>query len=189
MRCRAGQAMAARRGRRRRRCAPRCGRRMRRGLGRGGGSLKHPPPRQCHMDRISPERRSYNMSRIGGKNTAPELIVRRILHGLGFRYRLHRRDLPGTPDLVFPGRRHVIFVHGCFWHRHPDCKYARTPNSNIDFWVKKFETTTARDSRVSDDLAQLGWSATTVWECETRHPKELEKRLLRALASPGEEQK
>ena len=99
------------------------------------------------MDTLSKAQRSERMSRVRGKDTKPELLVRRLVHGMGYRYRLHRRDLPGTPDLVFPGRRKVIFVHGCFWHRHPDpaCKLARLPKSRTDFWLPKLEGNRARD--------------------------------------------
>jgi DNA mismatch endonuclease, patch repair protein len=118
------------------------------------------------MDIVSPARRSQLMSRIRGADTRPELIVRRLVHSLGFRFRLHRRDLPGTPDLAFPSRRKVVFVHGCFWHRHRGCRFAYTPKSNSDFWEKKFATNQVRDRRVIRRLRASGWDPLIVWECE-----------------------
>lgn len=119
------------------------------------------------MDTISTERRSANMARIRGRDTAPELRVRRLVHGLGHRFRLHRRDLPGTPDLVFPGRRKVLFVHGCFWHRHDRCRFAYEPKSNTEFWRKKFAANKERDARVKGELERMNWQVLTVWECQT----------------------
>jgi DNA mismatch endonuclease (patch repair protein) len=115
------------------------------------------------------------MSRIRGKNTKPEMAVRRLLHALGFRYRLHRADLPGTPDLVFSGRRKVVFVHGCFWHGH-ECT-GRVPKSNADYWMAKISRNKARDGRSRDELAALGWSVLTVWECELKDADGLAGRL------------
>jgi len=119
------------------------------------------------------------MSRVRGKNTGPELTVRRLIHGLGYRFRLYRRDLPGTPDLVFPGRRKVIFVHGCFWHRHPDpgCRLARMPKSRQDYWGPKLEGNRARDLRKEAALAEAGWVVMTIWECELRDMTSLENRI------------
>ena len=110
------------------------------------------------------------MSRIRAKNTKPEMYVRRLVHGMGYRYRLHRRDLPGTPDLVFPGRKKVIFMHGCFWHLHedPDCKLARIPKTNTGFWKPKLEGNRARDRVNQARLRELGWEVLVVWECQTR---------------------
>lgn len=118
------------------------------------------------MDRISPERRSWNMSRIRAKDTMPELIVRRQLHRRGFRFRLHRRDLPGCPDIVLPKYRQVIFVNGCFWHRHDGCSLAAIPKSNQAFWQEKFQKTVERDKRKRKQLKDAGWSVHVVWECE-----------------------
>ena len=118
------------------------------------------------MDIVSAQRRSAMMAGIRGRDTKPELAVRRLVHRLGYRFRLHRRDLPGTPDLVFPGRRKVVFVHGCFWHRPPGCRFAYKPKSNIDRWQAKFESNVARDSRVRIALGELGWNVLTIWECE-----------------------
>lgn len=133
------------------------------------------------MDIVSPQRRSAMMSGIRGQNTKPEMIVRRFAHRFGYRFRLHRRDLPGTPDLVFPGRRKVIFVHGCFWHRHSGCRFAYNPKSRADFWQAKFATNVARDARVQHELRTLGWDVLTVWECETVNPEHLSATLLTFL--------
>ena len=119
-------------------------------------------------DRISPEHRSWNMSRIRGKDTGPELCLRSLLHRAGFRYRLHDTTLPGKPDLVFPRYRTVIFVHGCYWHRHSGCKYAATPRTRTDFWLAKFQGTVERDRRTAEALTQRGWRVITVWECELK---------------------
>ncbi|MEQ7153838.1 very short patch repair endonuclease [Brevundimonas aurifodinae] len=131
------------------------------------------------MDSLTTAARSERMSRVRGKNTGPELAVRRLIHGLGYRFRLHRRDLPGTPDLVFPGRRRVIFVHGCFWHRHPDpgCRLARMPKSRQDYWGPKLEGNRVRDLRKEAALAEAGWDVMTIWECELRDMGSLENRI------------
>ena len=117
------------------------------------------------MDTISPERRSENMRRIRGKDTKPELVVRRALFALGYRYRLHDAKLPGKPDLVFSKRRKVIFVHGCFWHRHENCRFCTTPASNTRFWKSKFGETVKRDKRNLEALRTLGWRVAIIWEC------------------------
>lgn len=117
------------------------------------------------------------MRRIRGKDSAPELIVRRLLHSLGYRYRLHRKDLPGRPDIVFTTRRKVIFVHGCFWHRHPGCKFAYKPKTRLDFWSNKFQQNVQRDTRATAALTASGWSVLVVWECETSDAKLLTIRL------------
>ena len=119
------------------------------------------------VDTLTPVQRSERMSRIRGKDTRPELLLRRAVHRLGLRYRLHPKELPGRPDLVFPKYRAVVFVHGCFWHRHPGCSIATTPKSNVDFWRAKFEANVARDQRNVASLELLGWRVFTVWECET----------------------
>jgi DNA mismatch endonuclease (patch repair protein) len=118
------------------------------------------------------------MSRIGPKDTKPELTVRRLLHRLGYRYRLHRRDLPGTPDIVFVSRRKVIFVHGCFWHRHPGCKAASSPKTRTEFWERKFHDNVERDARKMAALRGLGWEPLVVWSCEIRDEKALEQKLV-----------
>lgn len=107
------------------------------------------------------------MSRIRGKDTKAEIAVRKAAFGLGYRYRLNRRDLPGTPDLVFQRRKVVIFVHGCFWHRHTGCKYSYEPKSNVEFWARKFQDNVARDERVKGELERLGWRVIVIWECQT----------------------
>lgn len=132
------------------------------------------------MDILTSAQRSAHMARIRGRNTEPEMVVRRAAHALGLRFRLHRRDLPGSPDLVFPSRRRALFVHGCYWHRHPGCRLAYSPKSNIDFWQAKFDRNVARDAQVLTALQAAGWRADVIWECETRRPETLPDRL-RAL--------
>lgn len=131
------------------------------------------------MDTLTPEQRSERMSRVRGKDTKPELVVRRLVHVLGYRFRLHRRDLPGSPDLVFPGRRKVIWVHGCFWHQHPDpnCKLARMPKSRLEFWEAKLSANRERDAVKMAELTALGWDALVVWECEIKDKGVLAARL------------
>lgn len=116
-----------------------------------------------------PLTRSALMARVGPKDTTPEFVVRRLLHRLGYRFLLHRRDLPGTPDIVFPRRKKVIFVHGCFWHRHPGCRAASTPKTRVDFWARKFYENVARDARKTEALEAEGWGVAVVWSCETRN--------------------
>ncbi|MGU9849701.1 very short patch repair endonuclease [Pseudomonas koreensis] len=128
-------------------------------------------------DIVSPEHRSKMMSMIKSKNTKPEMIVRSICHELGFRYRLHRKDLPGSPDLVFPKHRLCIFVHGCFWHRHPGCKYAYTPKSRPDFWLPKLAKNVERDLQVQEKLKALGWKVVIVWECHTKDREVLHNEI------------
>jgi DNA mismatch endonuclease, patch repair protein len=119
------------------------------------------------MDRLTPKRRSWNMGRIRGRDTAPERAVRSALHRLGFRFRLRGAGLPGRPDVVLGSFRTVVFVHGCFWHRHSGCCYAYTPKSNISFWTAKFSRNVARDQKVHRTLLELGWRIVVVWECQT----------------------
>lgn len=119
-------------------------------------------------DRLSPTHRSWNMSRIRGKDTAPELRLRSLLHRSGFRFRLHDRSLPGKPDLVLPKYRTAIFVHGCFWHRHPGCAGATTPSTRRDFWLEKLEGNVSRDERNRLALEAAGWNVIVVWECELK---------------------
>ena len=121
------------------------------------------------VDRISKKHRSWNMSRIRSKNTKPEMVVRSFLHKAGFRFRLHRHDLPGKPDIVLPKYNTVIFVHGCFWHRHKGCKYAYTPKSRLKFWKDKFAGTVKRDKLHLKQLQDNGWKVFIVWECETQN--------------------
>ena len=127
------------------------------------------------MDIISKEKRSWNMSKIRSKNTKPELVVRSFLHKKGFRFRLHSKNLPGKPDIVLPKYKTVIFVHGCFWHRHPGCKYSYKPKSRKNFWEKKFRENTGRFMLVKRKLKNLGWKVIVVWECETNKVNCLEK--------------
>jgi DNA mismatch endonuclease (patch repair protein) len=129
------------------------------------------------MDIIAPAQRSALMSRIRGRDTKPELAVRRAAHALGYRFRLHRRDLPGSPDLVFPRLGKVIFVHGCFWHRHRGCRFANVPKSNFDFWATKFESNVRRDTLALQRLHELGWKTLVVWECEMSDASVLSSRL------------
>ncbi|HHJ2046988.1 TPA: very short patch repair endonuclease [Pseudomonas aeruginosa] len=118
-------------------------------------------------------------------HTKPELSVRSILHSLGLRFRLHRKDLPGSPDVVLPKHKTVIFVHGCFWHRHIGCRYASFPKTRQDFWGQKFLSNLERDRRKEAQLAELGWRVIVVWECETRKPVELSERLAREFSLRG----
>lgn len=136
-------------------------------------------------DTLTPEERSERMGRIRGRNTSPELAVRRAVHAAGLRYRLHARDLPGRPDLVFRSRRLAVFVHGCFWHQHPDpsCKLARMPKSKLEFWRPKLEGNRARDLRTRGELEALGWLVLEVWECETG-ARELDVLATRIMLMP-----
>lgn len=134
------------------------------------------------MDSLTPERRSWNMSRIKSGNTKPERLVRSLLHRMGYRFRLHRKDLPGRPDIVLPRYRRVVLVHGCYWHRHPGCRLAYTPKSNLEFWQAKFNENVRRDERQNRQLSELGWRVVTVWECETREPAVLAERLGREIS-------
>ena len=120
------------------------------------------------MDRITPEQRSYTMSRIRSKDTKPELVVRRHLHALGFRFRLHTAKLPGHPDIVLTKWHTVIFINGCFWHGHPLCRYATVPKTNPDFWTEKIRCNKERDASNIESLERLGWHAIVVWECELK---------------------
>ena len=119
-------------------------------------------------DTLTQKRRSWNMSRIKGKDTNPELLLRSLLHKKGFRFRIHDKRLPGKPDIVLPRYRTVILVHGCFWHRHSGCRYAYTPKSRQEFWLKKFEDTIQRDNEQAALLKSNGWGIVVVWECELK---------------------
>lgn len=121
------------------------------------------------------------MARVGSKNTKPEMLVRSVLHRLGYRFRLHRGGLPGRPDIVLPKYKTAIFVHGCFWHRHPDCSKASTPKTRVDFWQDKFDANVARDRRNEDALRSDGWQVVIVWECETKKVEALADRLDAAM--------
>lgn len=123
------------------------------------------------IDVVTPEKRSQMMAGIKGRNSRPEMLVRRALFAMGYRFRLHRRDLPGTPDIAMPGRKIAIFVHGCFWHVHRGCKYAKTPSTRTEFWSAKLRGNVDRDQRAIDALAEMGWRVLIVWECSTRDSK------------------
>ncbi|CDZ46988.1 very short patch repair endonuclease [Neorhizobium galegae] len=132
----------------------------------------------------SKDHRSWTMSRVKGKDTTPEIAVRRLLRELGYGYRLHAKDLPGKPDIVFRGRRKAIFVHGCFWHRHPDptCKLARLPKSNVDFWETKLTDNFERDKRTEAALRNEGWKTLNVWECQIKDTEVLSQTLAEFLS-------
>lgn len=167
---------------------------------RGGGqrSRPHPPGKvatrsiggtqaalltrmRVRMDTLTPLERSARMAKVRSRDTRPELRVRRAAHALGFRYRLQRRELPGNPDLVFPGRRIALFVHGCFWHRHGSCPLTRWPKSRLEFWRPKLEANHARDERVEVSLGELGWKPVVIWECETLDAGRLKEILVARL--------
>jgi DNA mismatch endonuclease (patch repair protein) len=128
------------------------------------------------MDRITEKQRSENMRAIKSKDTAPELAVRRLIHGMGYRYRLHGRGLPGKPDLVFSSRKKVIFMHGCFWHQH-GCSRSTTPKSNTDYWQPKLERNKNRDELTLQALKDLNWKTMVIWECEITKKGSLKKRI------------
>jgi DNA mismatch endonuclease (patch repair protein) len=130
--------------------------------------------------------RSALMARIGPKDTKPEMVVRRAAHALGYRFRLHRRDMPGTPDLVFPRLKKVVFVHGCFWHRHPGCRHTSTPKTRREFWEEKFARNVERDARKTAQLQDSGWDVLTIWECDTRDGGRLIVDLQNWLGNPPE---
>lgn len=132
---------------------------------------------------VAPLRRRI-MSAVRGRNTKPEMVVRRLLHSMNYRYRLHRKDLPGSPDIVFGKKRKAIFVHGCFWHRHPGCSKATSPRTRAEFWSEKFERNVERDRQAESRLADMGWRSLVVWECEIREPETLTSRLRRFLDDP-----
>lgn len=129
------------------------------------------------MDKLTFDGRSALMARVRGKDTTPELNVRQVAHRLGYRFRLHRKDLPGRPDLVFPSRRAVVFVHGCFWHRHPGCRLMSTPKTRTQFWTDKFDRNVRRDAAAVEQLEVTGWRVLVVWECETRDREGLADKL------------
>lgn len=133
------------------------------------------------MDIVSSDKRSAMMRGVKNKNTKPELAVRRLAHRLGYRFRLHVKTLPGNPDLVFPGRKRIIFVHGCFWHRHPNCRRATIPDANHEFWLKKLSENAVRDARVQDRLRSSGWQVLVIWACEIKDEKALAEKLIEFL--------
>lgn len=135
------------------------------------------------MDTVSPDKRSWVMSRVKGRDTKPELVVRSLLHSMGYRFRLCRRDLPGIPDIVLPKHMTVVFVHGCYWHRH-DCKNGlRYPSSRQDYWLPKFERTKERDARNRRLLMNAGWKVLVIWECQLKDREQLRQVLLNFLNS------
>ena len=133
------------------------------------------------MDVLTPEQRHRNMLAIRSKDTKPEVAVRSILHKMGYRFRLHRKSLPGTPDIVLPKRKTVVMVYGCFWHRHPKCRYATTPETRPEFWENKFRQNVERDKRTEKALSAAGWKVIRIWECETRDIKRLATHLRNML--------
>jgi len=126
-------------------------------------------------DHISKQQRSWNMSRIRSKNTKPELVIRSMLHVMGFRFRLHRKNLPGNPDIVLPKYKTVIFVHGCFWHRHKNCKRCTIPKTNFEYWNSKFQKNVIKDQKNRAELIKLGWNVITIWECQTNNADTIQK--------------
>lgn len=136
-------------------------------------------------DRLSSQKRSWNMSRIKSRDTTPELAVRKVLYRMGYRYRLHSPAVPGKPDIVLKRFRAAIFVHGCFWHRHPGCKFAYIPKSRVEFWTKKFEANVRRDKEVKKQLSDMGWKYLTIWECETKSSETIEHLLRGFLGENG----
>ena len=142
------------------------------------------------MDSVGSEKRSWAMAQVKGRDTRPEKAVRSLLHGLGYRFRLQGKDLPGKPDIVLPKYRAVIFVHGCFWHRHPGCKRATMPVDNAEYWARKFERNTARDAKNQKALAEQDWRMLVVWECELKNLDALRANLdsfLRSCAAANKE--
>lgn len=133
------------------------------------------------MDVFKKAKRSWIMSRIKGVDTAPELLVRSLVHRMGFRFRLHRKDLPGKPDIVLPRHRMIIFVHGCFWHGHRNCARAKNPTTNIAFWQNKIDTNVARDKKNFRALKKLNWAVLIIWQCELRNVSRLTARLEKFL--------
>ncbi len=129
------------------------------------------------MHKVS-EQRSRNMSAIKSKNTKPEIAVRKLLHSMGYRFRLHSKGLPGSPDIVLPKYKTVIFVHGCFWHRHENCKYASTPKTRQEFWENKFKVNVKRDLEIQEKIKNIGWKSVVIWECETKKVDNLREKLI-----------
>lgn len=132
-------------------------------------------------DVYTPEKRSWIMGRVKGRDTKPEILVRSMIHRMGLRFRLHRRDLPGSPDIVLPKHKKIIFVHGCFWHGHKGCLRSKRPITNIEFWNKKLDQNIERDKRFQRILKEAGWDVLVVWQCETSKPDKLLRKLGRFL--------
>ena len=137
------------------------------------------------MDRVSTDRRSYIMSRVPSTDTSPELLVRKLLHRSGVRYRLHDRRLPGRPDIVLVGIRLAIFVHGCFWHGHQNCRKGRLPKTRLEYWRPKIAANQGRDRRVAETLKEQGWTVESIWQCDTKDRKILAKRLSLLVGRKG----
>lgn len=135
------------------------------------------------VDHLTKELRSWNMSRIRSADTNPEIVMRSLLHRLGYRFRLHRKDLPGKPDIVLPKFKTVIFVHGCFWHRHKGCKRCTTPTTNQEYWLPKFERNMLKDIENRSKLRKLGWRSIIIWECEIKKPVKLAQKLLKVFSN------
>jgi DNA mismatch endonuclease (patch repair protein) len=135
-------------------------------------------------DNLTPKQRKKTMTRVKSRDTSPEMRVRRLAHRLGYRFRLHRKDLPGQPDLVFPKHNKVIFVHGCFWHGHQGCPASDRPASNRDYWDRKLDRNIQRDAANLQKLKDLGWTPLVIWECQTRDPAALAERLTSFLSGP-----
>lgn len=133
------------------------------------------------MDNLSAAERSEIMARVHSRDTRPEVLVRRVVFALGYRYRLHASDLPGRPDIVFRRLHKVIFIHGCFWHRHAACALARLPKSRLDFWIPKLEGNRKRDEKNRRELVRQGWKVMTIWECQLTKPERLASRIRRFL--------
>ena len=137
-------------------------------------------------DKLTPEQRSAHMSRIRSRDTKPEMVVRKALHRMGFRFRLQARELPGRPDIVMRPRRVAVFVHGCFWHQHPGCRGSRSPGSNTDYWIHKLQRNAERDATALAALRAAGWRTLVIWECEAKPGDELEARLRSFLDAAGD---
>lgn len=135
------------------------------------------------VDHVDAAKRAEIMAAVKSADTSAELTLRRLLHRAGYRYRLHDRKLPGRPDVVFPSRKKAIFINGCFWHRHENCRYATTPKTRVDFWEAKFAANVARDRRNTAALEGLGWSVAVVWQCELKRPEEVLARVTQFLES------
>jgi DNA mismatch endonuclease, patch repair protein len=134
-------------------------------------------------DKFTPKERSRIMSRVKGRDTQPEKIVRRLLHAMGYRFRLHHPDLPGKPDIVLPKHKKVVFVHGCFWHGHAGCPRAARPTSNMAFWNQKIDKTIARDIKAQAALDSLGWKTLVIWQCKTKDTAQLQRQLKSFLST------
>jgi DNA mismatch endonuclease, patch repair protein len=140
-------------------------------------------------DHVSSSKRSEIMSAVRSKETKPELAVRRLLHALGYRFRLHDARLPGKPDIVLKSRKKVVFVHGCFWHRHPKCKYAGIPKTRTEYWKEKFKRNVRRDRLAESELLDMGWKSLTVWQCELKNPESLSRKMVEFLEEIDVEKK